>query len=288
MRICSSLMETYSSDLKTNFFPLSELQTLCVGDATINNLPHSLKAFLAKLGEHEVTELDVFAGLIYILAVECGYSWNTVDTSGYQLNHSFDVRQMNAIPSSAYIPAETNNDEIKFIIYLAGCEAFKCTLLMKRIATKVVVNLSTTSPLLCFSQAYNMSNYVNKKEITFSSLPELSKSSKDELFYKMKCHIFYHNDIKLVASLYGLPPEIILYMIEYLNAGDFLNLCKTNQYFYQSYYKDDNIWKYFCKKYKYDPINSPTSTFCWKSHFFRETVRNRRKHLIIFNKDNIA
>lgn len=279
----------YCSALKTNFFPLSELQTLCVGDATINNIPHSLNALRTKVGEHEVTELDVFAGLLYILAVESGYSWDLLDTYNHQLKHSFDVRRVNAIPLSMYIPVDSGNGEIRFIIYLGGYEDFKCTLLMRRFATKVVVNLSTTSPLLCFSQAFILSEYVDKNEIIFSSLPELSKRSKDELFYKMRSYILLHNDIKLVTSLRGLPPEIILYLIKNLKAGDFLSLCKTNKYFYETFYDDENIWKYFCKKYNYEPVNlAPDRAFGWRSHFFRETVRDRRKHLIICDKYYIA
>lgn len=230
-------MGTHSGDLKTNFFRLSEMQTLCLGDATINNLPHSLKSLRSSLNELEVTDFDVFAGLMYILAVECGYSWNLVDRTVNWPNYSFDVRKVNAIPSSEYISGRNGNDERRFILYLAGCEYFKCTLLMRRFETKVVANFSTASPLLCFSEAYFISKYVDKSEITFSSLPELNVRSKDQLFYKMKCHVLPHNNIKFVASLQGLPPEIIFYLGKYLETRDFRSLCKTNRYFYENYYR---------------------------------------------------
>lgn len=242
--------KTFSKSIEKHFFQLSENFCLCLEDSTVKHVPKSFKNLIHSFSDNELHTNEVFAMVLYILAVECGFTWNTQDKPWHQRNYFFNIRNVNSIPKECITLGRIGNGEYRFILYLGAADNFRCTLSISPCSEKFVVNIFSIRPLICYSQAFIPSEYLENTSINFSSFRMLCVNCKNNLFYPMKSYILKEAGIKN-ATIQDMPFEIFTYIIKFITFKDFQHLCSTNHYLYNKYGSNTLIWKYFCKRKKY-------------------------------------
>lgn len=204
---------------------------LLVEETRAELYPYSLCSILSSIPYSNVGVNEIFASVVYAIAVECGFCLTADNNANNDLqNYYCDVRKLRNIKHLAYDQWGCNSKQFILTLYLGSCESFPCTIYFIPLSDLLLVNAYSITITTCYSAIFNPNNHVklpsDDYNVSLYHLKYLSDSCKNNLFVPLRAAILVKHSVQN-ASLVGCNLDILLTIIKYLDKKSIKSLIST-------------------------------------------------------------